>query len=124
MRMPRPTEEGKELFRDLVTDFAGVTVKPMFANLGAFVGGTMFAALIGDTIGVRLLDDSTRAELAARPGAGGFGPGEKPLREYVGLPLTFPRDELVEWLHLAYLQIGELPPKPPKPSRAQKKGPA
>lgn len=112
--MPRPTDEGKELFRDLVTEFAGVTVKPMFANLGAFVNGTMFAALIGDTIGVRLLDDTSRAELAALPGAGGFGPGEKPLREYVGLPLTWPREDLVEWLQLAHLQIGELPPKAPR----------
>jgi TfoX/Sxy family transcriptional regulator of competence genes len=65
MHIPRPSQETEELFRTLVPDAPGVQVKPMFANLGAFVNGNMFAGLFGDTIGVRLPDESVRAELLA-----------------------------------------------------------
>jgi len=114
MRMPRPTDDDKELFRDLVGDFAGASVKPMFANLGAFVNGNMFAGLLGDVIGVKLLDEEIREELRNAPGTVGFGPGEQPLREYVGLPTSWPRDELSDWLGVAFAQTRELPPKAPR----------
>jgi TfoX/Sxy family transcriptional regulator of competence genes len=42
----------------------------MFGNLGAFVNGNMFAGLFGSTIGVKLIEGSSRAELevgALRP---------------------------------------------------------
>lgn len=118
MRMPRPTDDDKELFRDLVSDFAGASVKPMFANLGAFVNGWMFAGLLGNVIGVKLLDEVVREELRAAPGTVGFGPGDEPLREYVGLPTSWPRDELSEWLGVAFAESAARPPKPPKVAKA------
>ena len=120
MRMPRPTDDDKDLFRELVSDFAGASVKPMFANLGAFVNGWMFAGLLGNVIGVKLLDEAVREELRAAPGTVGFGPGDEPLREYVGLPTSWPRDELSEWLGVAFAQTAARPPKPPKVSKTAK----
>ena len=115
--MPRPTDDDKELFRDLVSDFPGASVKPMFANLGAFVNGNMFAGLLGTVIGVKLLDAEIRDELRNAPGTVGFGPGDEPLREYVGFPTSWPRDELSEWLGVALAQVRELPPKEPRAAK-------
>ena len=50
MEMPRPTEQDKDRFRALVPDDADVQVKPMFGNLGAFVGGALFMGLFGSAI--------------------------------------------------------------------------
>lgn len=109
--MPRASDADKELFRDLVAHLPGVHVRPMFANLGAFVGGWMFAALIGDTIGIKLRDEALRDEVRALPGVVGFGPGPKPLRDYVGIPVGHPHDEITEWIEVAYFETRELPPK-------------
>ena len=50
MQIPRPSEEAKALFRSVVPEAPGVEVKPMFANLGAFVNGNMFAGLYGESV--------------------------------------------------------------------------
>ncbi len=73
----------------MVPDDPRVVVKPMFGNLGAFVNGNMFAGLFGDRIGVRVLDDARRAELAATDGAGPFGPEERPMGGYVAAPAAW-----------------------------------
>lgn len=94
----------------------------MFGNLGAFVNGNMFAGLFGDDIGVRLLDEPTTAKLTAIPGAGPFGPAERPMGGYTSLPRTW-REEperAAEWIAIALEQVSHLPAKQPKP-RAQKK---
>lgn len=111
MEFPKPTDADKDLFRSLVSDYQGATVKPMFGNLGAFVNGHMFAALLGTIVGVKLVDETTRDELRAQPGTTGFGPGEKPLREYVGLPITWPEDDLSEWVGVAFMEAQALAPK-------------
>jgi TfoX/Sxy family transcriptional regulator of competence genes len=49
MQIPKPTEDDKAFFRSVVPDAAGVEVKPMFGNLGAFVNGNMFAGLFGSS---------------------------------------------------------------------------
>ena len=83
MQLPKPTDDEKELFRSVIPDAPTVTIKPMFGSLGAFVNGNMFAGLFGSDIGIRVLDDATRAELQAIDGTGPFGPSERPMKEYV-----------------------------------------
>lgn len=77
MHVPRPSKETEDLFRTLVPEAPGVTVRPMFANLAAFVNGNMFAGLFGDAIGVRLPEEAVRARLLAVEGAGPYGPPER-----------------------------------------------
>jgi len=123
MHIPRPSQETQELFRALVPDAPGVQVKPMFANLGAFVNGNMFAGLFGDSIGVRLPDESVRAELLAVEGAGPYGPAERPMGGYVSLPEEWKDDpdRLREWIGVALEQVGRMPPKEKKPRTAAPK---
>ena len=123
MHIPRPSQETQELFRALVPDAPGVQVKPMFANLGAFVNGNMFAGLFGDSIGVRLPDESVRAELLAVEGAGPYGPAERPMGGYVSLPEEWKDDpdRLREWIGVALEQVGRMPPKEKKPRTAARK---
>ena len=61
----------------------------MFGNLGAFVNGNMFAGLFGSTVGVRLIDDASREELAAIEGTGPYGPAERPMGGYLALPQSW-----------------------------------
>jgi TfoX/Sxy family transcriptional regulator of competence genes len=114
MHVPRPSEETEELFRSVVPQAPGVRVKPMFANLAAFVNGNMFAGLFGEQIGVRLPDESVRAELLAVDGAGPYGPPERPMGGYVALPEPWKDDpdRLREWIAIALEQVSRLPPKP------------
>jgi len=123
MHIPRPSQETQELFRTLVPDAPGVQVKPMFANLGAFVNGNMFAGLFGDSIGVRLPDESVRAQLLAAEGAGPYGPAERPMGGYVSLPEEWKDDpdRLREWVGVALEQVGRMPPKEKKPRTAAPK---
>ena len=123
MYTPRPSQETQELFRTLVPDAPGVQVKPMFANLGAFVNGNMFAGLFGDSIGVRLPDEAVRAELLAVEGAGPYGPAERPMGGYVSLPEDWKDDpdRLREWIGVALEQVGRMPPKEKKPRKAAPK---
>ncbi|WP_349307518.1 TfoX/Sxy family protein [Rhodococcus sp. IEGM 1305] len=119
MKMPRPSEEDKQFFRSLIPDTPGIEVKPMFGNLGAFVNGNMFAGLLGPKVGVRFLTEQARDELASSDGVGPFGPGEKPLREYLALPDRW-RDtpnRAAPWVERAIAEIGALPPKQPKPRK-------
>src|SRR5438105_7342208 len=85
MEMPKPTEADKEFFRSLVPGDPRVEVKPMFGNLGGFVNGNMFMGLFGTDVGVKL-DGPDRERLLAEPGAGPFGPAERPMGGYVTLP--------------------------------------
>ncbi|WP_345761160.1 TfoX/Sxy family protein [Diaminobutyricibacter sp. McL0608] len=117
MHIPKPAEETKALFRSVVPDAPDVEVKPMFGNLGAFVHGNMFAGLYGDMIGVKVLDDATRDELAGVEGTGPFGPPERPMGGYVALPTEWwDSPELITpWIERALAAVSELPPKLPKP---------
>ncbi|MDV7355380.1 TfoX/Sxy family protein [Rhodococcus sp. NPDC019627] len=116
MEMPKPTEADKEFFRSLIPDRPGVQVKPMFGNLGAFVNGNMFAGLLGPSVGVRLLSEQANDELSSADGVGPFGPGEKPMREYLALPDHWrdTPDQARRWLERALAEVAELPPKAPK----------
>jgi TfoX/Sxy family transcriptional regulator of competence genes len=54
MQMPRPSEQAKAAFAELVPSEPTVTIKPMFGQVSAFVNGNMFCGLWGDELVVRL----------------------------------------------------------------------
>jgi TfoX/Sxy family transcriptional regulator of competence genes len=125
MQIPKPSEADKDRFRSLIPDAPSVEVKPMFGNLGAFVNGNMFAGLFGSAIGVRLVAESSRAELAAVDGTGPFGPAERPMGDYLTLPAESETPEAAAsaWVERALAEVGALPPKAAK-AKPSKAGPA
>jgi hypothetical protein len=124
MEMPKATDEDKERFRAAVPDHPDVTIKPMFGNLGAFVNGNMFAGLFGPTIGVKLSATDKR-ELESTERTVPFGPPERPMGGYTGLPEMWNAEgdgddaRARAWAEKAYAHVAELPPKEPK-SKAPK----
>ena len=111
MDIPKPSDQDKAYFADLFGEY-DVEVKPMFGNLAAFVNGNMCAGLFGSAIGVRLPAEHREA-LRAEPGAGAFGPADRPMKEYVAMPLAWRDDpELTHrWLERAIAHTAALPPK-------------
>ncbi len=120
MQMPKPSENDKERFRSALPPHPDVVVRPMFGNLGAFVNGNMFAGLFGPILGVKL-SVSDRAELEANQRTVPYGPPERPMRDYSGLPEAWQDDgdSTEVWVAKAYSHVSGLPPKPPKPPRAR-----
>ncbi|MEE2524567.1 TfoX/Sxy family protein [Pseudarthrobacter sp. J75] len=124
MEMPKPSEEDKARFRQAVPERPDVIVKPMFGNLGAFVNGNMFAGLFGPVIGIKLADDD-RALLESSERTVPFGPAERPMAGYVGLPEVWNEEgdgddaRARAWVAKAYEYVATLPPKEPK-ARAPK----
>ena len=110
MKMPKPTEADRERFAALVPYDPRVEIKPMFGNLGAFVNGNMFMGLFGADVGVKLPGDDL-ADLLARPGAGPFGPGERPMGGYATLPAGMSASDSQKWTDKALTHVGALPPK-------------
>src|SRR5688500_11642937 len=119
MEMPKPSDDDKAFFRSLVPDRPGVEVKPMFGNLGAFVNGNMFMGLFGSDVGLKLAD-AERSELLEKPGAGPFGPADRPMSEWVTIPADWTPEDAGPWVESALAHIGTLPPKKAK---AAKKAP-
>jgi len=119
MKMPKPTDADRERFTALVPNAPGVEVKPMFGNLGAFVNGNMFMGLFGADIGVKL-GDQDHDRLLAQPGAGPFGPDERPMAGYVTLPADWTARKASSWTGKALAQAAALPPKAPKKAKAKK----
>ena len=123
MQLAKASDDAKALFASVVPDDPRVVVKPMFGNLGAFVNGNMFAGLFGERIGVRVVDESRRAELAATDGAGPFGPEERPMGGYVAAPAAWSDEpeRIAEWLAQAFDEVAELPPKAPRSPKRTKR---
>ena len=115
MKMPRPTEADRERFTAMVPDGDGVQVKPMFGNLGAFVNGNMFMGLFGSEVGLKL-PPAERDELLAQPGAGPFGPAERPMGGYVTLPGEWHHDRARQWIEKSLAHVSALPPKKVAPA--------
>jgi TfoX/Sxy family transcriptional regulator of competence genes len=112
MKVPKPSDASKALFRTVVGRLDGTEVKAMFGNLGGFVNGNMFCGLFGDDLGVRLDPDNRAALLAA--GGSPYGPEDRPMKEYVTVPSPWhhPSDpNLTEWLSIAFDHVSQLPPK-------------
>jgi TfoX/Sxy family transcriptional regulator of competence genes len=113
VQIPKPTDADREHFQSLVPDEADVETKPMFGNVGAFVHGHMFMGLFGSDVGVKL-DEADHAKLAAMPGAGPFGPAERPMGGYVTIPADWTARKARPWIAKAYAAAAALPPKAPK----------
>src|SRR5438093_3883896 len=105
MQIPKPTQADKARFESLVPDRPEVEVKPMFGNLGAFVNGNMFMGLFGSAVGVKLPDAEQR-RLLAEPGAGPFGPAERPMGGYVSLPEGWSGRKAAPWVDKSLEHVG------------------
>jgi len=112
VKIPKPSEHDKDYFRTIVPTGAVIEVKPMFGNVAAFVNGNMFMGLFGPDIGVRLAE-SQRDDLLREPGAGAFGPEDRPMREYVTLPHAWRKNpaRTAEWVERALSHTAAMPPK-------------
>jgi hypothetical protein len=128
MEMPKATEADKEHFRSVLPDRPEVVVKPMFGNLGAFVNGNMFAGLFGPTIGIKLSDED-REVLESTERTVPFGPADRPMGGYTGLPEMWNEEgdgdtaRARAWTEKAFAYVASLPPKAakePKPKVAKK----
>jgi len=119
VEIPKPTDADRDRFRALVPEGPGVETKPMFGNLGAFINGNMFMGLFGSDVGVRL-DEPDRSKLEAMPGAGPFGPSERPMGGYVTLPADWTARKAKPWIMKAHAAAAALPPKQPKKKAAKK----
>jgi TfoX/Sxy family transcriptional regulator of competence genes len=116
MKIPKPTEADRERFTGLVPDAPHVEIKPMFGNLGAFVNGNMFMGLFGPDVGIKLPEDDQQ-RLLAEPGAGPFGPEERPMSGYVAIPADWPAGTAGEWIGKSLDYVAALPPKKPKAAK-------
>ena len=85
----------------------------MFGNLGAFVNGNMFMGLFGSDVGIKLPEDDQQ-RLLAEPGAGPFGPEERPMAGYVAIPAGWPAGTASDWIGKSLAHVAGLPPKKPK----------
>lgn len=109
MKMPKPTEADKQLFRSLVPE--GARIRPMFGQLAGFINGNMFLCLFGDRIAVRL-DPAQRSELLRENGAEPFVPMEgRPMKEYVVVPKDWSAERTEGWVDRALQFAAGLPPK-------------
>lgn len=121
MPMPKPSDEFKEWFRDIVGG-PGVVIKPMFGQLGGFLesNAQMFACMFGDRIGVRVAPDRL-PEAEALPGVDGFPPAsDRHFRGWVTLPTGTEDEEVIFWVRGAQEFTETLPPKEKKPRSARR----
>jgi TfoX/Sxy family transcriptional regulator of competence genes len=115
-KIPRSSKESEALLRSLLPAGKEITVRPMFGNLAAFVGGNMSVGLYGDDLFVRL-SDSDRAELLENEGAAIFEPMKgRQMKEYVVVPRSWKRDpaKIKPWIAKSLEWSSKLPAKKAK----------
>lgn len=120
--MPRPSDDVKDTFRGLVPAAPGVTVRPMFGQLAAFVNGNMFTGVFGDRLFVRAAG-ADRERLLASGGADFAPMAGRPMNGYVTLPDDWRSDEKTtrNWIDLALDRTSAMPAK--QPGRRKSKPP-
>lgn len=112
---PKPDEETKAAFEDLVPEDPRVAIRPMFGNLSAFVNGNMFMGVFGRDLIVRLPDDER--ERAIGEGGSDFEPMPgRAMKGYVSLPEVWRKDRSAAsaWIERSLAWAAEMPPKEPK----------
>lgn len=117
-KMPKPSEDTKELFASLVPDHPKVTERPMFGQRSAFVNGNMFMGVFGQDLLLRLPEQDREAVIAA--GGAVFEPmAGRPMRGYVVLPSAWRSRpaKLRTWVARALDHVEQMPPKAPKPKK-------
>jgi hypothetical protein len=81
------------------------------------VNGNMFMGLFGSQVGLKLPAAEQEA-LLAKPGAGPFGPAERPMGGYVTIPADWSTDEAQPWIDQSMAHVAALPPKSAKGAKA------
>jgi TfoX/Sxy family transcriptional regulator of competence genes len=122
--MPKADPKAAEAFRKLLPTDSSITVRPMFGHAAAFVNGNMFAGTFGPHVFARL-DETSRADVLALPGAAVFAPMKnRPMKEYVQLPADMVADPRAAkpWIARAFEWTSALPAKS-KPGRTSKPAP-
>lgn len=116
IRMPRPTDDAKEAFRSLVPSDGGVSLRPMFGNLAAFINGNLFSGLFGERLFVRL-PESDRMKLLAAGGSDFEPMAGRPMRGYVMVPDGWLGDPqgVSGQIATALAFVSSMPAKAPKP---------
>jgi TfoX/Sxy family transcriptional regulator of competence genes len=121
MSMPKPSEQAKAAFTQLVPGEPTVTLKPMFGNLAAFVNGNMFAGLFGEDLFVRLPDDESAQ--VRKQGGRDFEPmAGHAMKGYVTVPSAWRSkpDPVVVWIKRSLELTRRMPPKVAKKAAAKK----
>jgi TfoX/Sxy family transcriptional regulator of competence genes len=111
--MPKADPRTATLFRTLLPNDPRVTIRPMFGHTAAFVNGQVFAGTFGSQVFARL-NESSRAELLAVPGATPFTPMKgRPMKEYVQLPSAMLSEPVAakQWIARALEWTSTLPAK-------------
>lgn len=113
--MPRPSDEAKAAFKELVPSDPAVLTRPMFGNISAFVNGNMFAGLFGEDLFVRLAAEDR--ERVIRKGGTDFSPMPgRAMKDYVTVPPGWLKDRKSArgWVSQALAWTAALPPKEAK----------
>jgi TfoX-like protein len=112
-KMPKANPAAVERFESLVPPGPEVTVKLVFGQPAAFVGGNMFMGVFGEQVFVRLSEDGL-ASVSKIPGVRPFEPMPgRPMREYAVLPapLLSRPGAAAPWVRKSMEYAMSLPPK-------------
>ncbi|HYR04178.1 MAG TPA: TfoX/Sxy family protein [Nitrososphaerales archaeon] len=115
-KIPHSSKESEALLRSLLPAGKEISVRPMFGNLAAFVGGNMSVGLYGEDLFLRL-SDSDRAELLENDGAAVFEPMKgRQMKEYIVVPRSWKRDpaKIKPWVTKSFEWSSRLPAKKAK----------
>jgi TfoX/Sxy family transcriptional regulator of competence genes len=122
--MPKPSDDDKDHFRSLFEDRPELELKPMFGHIAAFVVANqqMCAGLFGPHVGLRL-DEENRELLGSETGAGPFGPPDRPMKEYISMPLSWRSDpeQCEAWIETAIAYTSSLQPKKKRTKKVSKR---
>src|SRR5436305_11343521 len=113
MKLPRPSEEAKAAFAQIIPDEPAVTLKPMFGQMSAFVNGNMFCGIYGEDLVVRL--PAAEIALVKEKGGRDFEPmaGHK-MGGYVMLPGDWRATPPTALIKRALEETRKMPAKQPK----------
>ena len=112
-KIPKASKESEAFLKCLVPADTGVTIRPMFGNLSAFVNGNMYAGVFGDDLFVRLSEDDAAALLKVK-GASRFEPMKgRPMKGYVVVPRDWKGDaaKASPWVATALVWTRKMPSK-------------
>ena len=116
MKLPATTEDAVRAFERLVPTSPGISVRKVFGQPAAFVGGNMFLGAFGPDVFVRL-SESDLAEASQLPGFRPFEPMPgRAMRGYLVLPKDVARNPTTggRWVERAVRFASSLPAKKPK----------
>jgi len=60
LKIPKANERTIDFFKSILPSDLGITLRPMFGNLSAFVNGNMFSGVFGEDLFVRLSEEDQK----------------------------------------------------------------